>query len=142
MTFLKSKLIIVSLFTLSILPYSQAVATELTIKVESVKNVYDGDTFRAFLPGNSKDLPIRVKGVDTPEIRGKCASEVEAALAARDFTRAYLSSAKEILLTEVGKDRYDRVLAVVLVDGNDLAKVLIDSGWGRKWQGRREQWCK
>ncbi|WP_076414919.1 thermonuclease family protein [Shewanella sp. UCD-KL12] len=142
MTIFKSKLIIISLFTLSISPYLQAVAGEQPVRVESVKNVYDGDTFRAFFPGHTKDFPIRVKGVDTPEIRGQCVSEKEAAIAARDFTRAYLSSAKEILLTEVGKDRYDRVLAVVWVDGVDLANVLIDNGLGREWRGRREQWCE
>lgn len=111
------------------------------IIVKSIASVYDGDTFRAFLPNQPKDLPIRVRGVDTPEIRGQCSYEKEAAIRARDFTRQHLKSAKQIRLEDVGQDRYQRVLATVYVDGNDLAQTLIDNQLGRQWKGRRESWC-
>lgn len=112
-----------------------------TVTVLSVKSVYDGDTFRAYLPKYKKDQRIRVRGVDTPEIKGGCKSEILAAVKARDFVRIHLKSANEIILTEVGQDRFKRVLANVIVDGKDLAKTLINRGLGRKWRGKRENWC-
>ncbi len=111
------------------------------VTILSVKSVYDGDTFRAYLPNIKKDQRIRVRGVDTPEIKGACDTEIKAAVKARDFVRGYLKSANKIVLTNVGKDKYKRVLANVIVDGKDLSKILIDKGLGRKWRGKREYWC-
>lgn len=111
------------------------------ITVKKVVSVYDGDTFRAILTNESKDLPIRVRGVDTPEIKGQCSYEKEAALRARDFTKSLLMNAKVIQLRDVGEDKYHRVLATVTIDGVDLANTLISEGFGRQWKGRRENWC-
>lgn len=112
-----------------------------TVKVISIKSVYDGDTFRAYLPNIKKDQRIRVRGVDTPEIKGSCGNEILAAVKARDFVRTYLKSANEIVLTNVGKDKFKRILANVMVDGKDLAETLINKKLGRKWRGKRENWC-
>ena len=38
-------------------------------------------------------------------------------------------------------DRYGRTLARVLVDGEDVACVLIKEGYARQWTGRREDRC-
>lgn len=111
------------------------------IKVTSIKSVYDGDTFRAYLPGYDKDQPIRVRGVDTPEIKGQCASEKKAAIIARDFVRKHLKSAKKITLRNISRDKYKRILAVVVVDEERLDKTLINNKIGRKWIGKREDWC-
>jgi endonuclease YncB( thermonuclease family) len=115
---------------------------DLRLTVDSVQSIYDGDTFRAFVPGYEKDQPIRVRGVDTPEIRGQCSKEIQAAIVARDFVRGYLRSAIKIELVDVGRDRYQRILATVIVDGQDLAQTLIDKKLGRKWRGKREKWCR
>lgn len=111
------------------------------ITVKKVVSVYDGDTFRAILPNESKDQKIRVRGVDTPEIKGQCSYEKDAALRARDFTKSLLRNAKVIQLSDVGEDKYHRVLATVTIDGVDLANTLISEGFGRQWKGHREIWC-
>lgn len=40
---------------------------------------YDGDTCRVTIPGLhsllGEKIPIRIRGIDTPEIRGKCEAE-------------------------------------------------------------------
>jgi micrococcal nuclease len=113
-----------------------------TLTVLSVKSVYDGDTFRAYLPNTKIDQRIRVRGVDTPEMKGDCAKEIKAAVKARDFVRAHLKLAKKIVLTNIGKDKYNRVLASVIVDGRDLSETLIEKNLGRKWKGYRESWCE
>ena len=114
-----------------------------SMTVKSIKSVYDGDTFRAYLPGYKDDQRVRVLGVDTPEIKGRCESEEELAIKARDFARQYLNSAKKITLSfgKKERDHYGRLLAKVNVDGRDFAQTLIDNGLGRKWKGKRKSWC-
>ena len=133
----------ISLLTISLLfMFTGAYAGDSgIITVKKVVSVYDGDTFRAILPNEPKDLPIRVRGVDTPEIRGQCSYEKDAALRARDFTKSLLRNAKVIQLSDVGEDKHHRVLATVTIDGVDLANTLINEGFGRQWKGHRESWC-
>jgi len=40
-------------------------------------------------------MPIRLNGVDTPEIHGKCQYEKDLALKARDFVRKMLASQRD-----------------------------------------------
>lgn len=133
----------ISLLTISLLfMYTGAYAGDSgIITVKKVVSVYDGDTFRAILPNESKELKIRVRGVDTPEIKGQCSYEKDAALRARDFTKSLLRNAKVVQLSDVGEDKYHRVLATVTIDGVDLANTLISEGFGRQWKGHREIWC-
>ncbi|MCL1127786.1 thermonuclease family protein [Shewanella surugensis] len=111
------------------------------VTVTSIVSVYDGDTFRAYLSDRKEEERIRVRGVDTPEIRGKCEAEKTDAIKARDFVRGYLKQAKTIKLEDLSRDKYQRLLATVFVDGANLSQVLINKGLGRRWQGRRENWC-
>ncbi len=99
----------------------------------------DGDTIR-----DPAGRVIRVVGVDSPEMPGhaQCPAEAAAALAARGFTAAALAGAQRIDLRERGTDRYRRALAVVLIDGRDLAELLIQAGLGRPYHGeKRRSWC-
>jgi len=79
---------------------SQAKPQYGTVTVSKVISVYDGDTFRVDIdslpPIVGKNIPIRVNGVDTPEIRGKCEYEKNLALKARDFVRAKLAMLKRL----------------------------------------------
>ena len=112
------------------------------VKVLSIESVYDGDTFRAILPDKPKSQRVRVRGIDTPEIKGKCDYEKQLAIKARDHARKLLFNASKITLSNVGKDYYKRVLATVWVDGKRLDALLIERGLGRKWGGKRENWCQ
>jgi micrococcal nuclease len=111
------------------------------VYVKQIYNNYDGDTFRAYIGSKTYHEPVRILGVDTPEIKGQCEYEKEKAIIAKKYLKLVLSKAKTIELVKPGRDKYDRVLAKVLVDGNDLSQLIIDSGNGRKWRGRRENWC-
>ena len=118
-----------------------------TVTVSKVISVYDGDTFRVNIdslpPIVGKNIPIRVNGVDTPEIRGKCLYEKNLALKARDFVRAKLANAKEIKLTNLQRGKYFRVVANVLVDGVSLEKELLDNNLAYEYGGGKKlNWCK
>jgi endonuclease YncB( thermonuclease family) len=118
-----------------------------TVTVSKVISVYDGDTFRVNIdslpPIVGKNIPIRVNGVDTPEIRGKCQYEKNLALKARDFVRTKLSNAKEIKLTNLQRGKYFRVVANVVVDGVSLERELLDNKLAYEYSGGKKlSWCK
>jgi len=126
---------------------SQAKPQYGTVTVSKVISVYDGDTFRVNIdslpPIVGKNIRIRVNGVDTPEIRGKCLYEKNLALKARDFVRGKLANAKEIKLTNLQRGKYFRVVANVLVDGVSLEKELLDNELAYSYDGGKKlSWCK
>lgn len=109
-------------------------------------SAYDGDTVtvRAWIwPGQSVETAVRVRGIDTPEIMGKCEAEKIAAVAAREAARTILSGGRQIELRDIENDKYGgRVLASVTVDGRDLAALMITTGLARAYKGgNREDWC-
>jgi micrococcal nuclease len=118
-----------------------------TVTVSKVISVYDGDTFRVNIaslpPIVGKNIAIRVNGVDTPEIRGKCQYEKNLALEARDFVRGKLANAKEIKLTNLQRGKYFRVVANVVVDGVSLEQELLDNKLAYRYDGGKKlNWCK
>ena len=118
-----------------------------TVTVSKVISVYDGDTFRVNIdslpPIVGKNIAIRVNGVDTPEIRGKCQYEKNLALEARDFVKGKLANAKEIKLTNLQRGKYFRVVANVVVDGVSLEQELLDKELAYEYSGGKKlTWCK
>lgn len=109
-----------------------------------VISVYDGDTVTVDAhswPGERHRTAVRVRGVDTPEIRGKCAGERRAAKKARDFTRRFVGGS--VVLRHIERGKYaGRIVADVFVKGRSLAEALIEAELGRAYDGgRREGWC-
>ena len=126
---------------------AQAAPQYGTVTVSKVIDVYDGDTFRVNIdslpPIVGKNIAIRVNGVDTPEIRGKCLYEKNLALKARDFVRAKLSNAKEIKLTNLQRGKHFRMVANVLVDGVNLERELLDNELAYRYDGGKKlSWCR
>ena len=117
-----------------------------TVTVTRVINVYDGDTFRVDIDELSdivgKNIAIRVLGIDTPEIKGKCQRENKLAIRARDFTRAFLKNNSKIKLSNLKRDKYFRLLADVYVDEESLALALLKNCLAVKYTGKRKSsWC-
>ena len=128
---------------------SRAVGVEQSIPgpvTARVMDVVDGDTVivraRIWL-GQEVETRVRLRGVDAPEIRGRCAAERQLAVRARDFARAKLGDGS-VVLTDVQYGKFaGRVVARIrAADGEDLAAALIEAGLGRPYSGgRRESWC-
>ena len=110
-----------------------------------VVSVYDGDSIKVeaeIWPGLTWSGSVRVDGVDTPEIRGKCDAEKAAAVAARDFVAARAGDRVTLYDVQLGKYAGRVVARVQLDDGADLTHALIDAGHGRPYDGgKREGWC-
>ena len=114
--------------------------------VQSVTRVYDGDTFRVTIKGwppiVGERMPVRVQGVDTPEIKGQCAREKQLAQQARQFTVERLRRGQRIELRNIRRGKYFRLLAAVYIDGHSLAEALIEAKLARPYQGgARQGWC-
>ena len=109
---------------------------------------YDGDTIRFNLPGYppiaGKDIRVRVNGIDTPEIKGKCKKEKYEAQQARDMVADILKGAEKITLRNMKRGKYFRIAADVVVDGENLADVLIDAGMAVRYDGGKKthNWCE
>lgn len=109
----------------------------------SVASVYDGDTFKINLNCSfavyCEKVPVRVRGVDCPEIKAKTAREKSLAQEAKAFTKNFLSQSP-ITLTDCGRDKYFRLLCgVTNAAGKDLAEELIRRGLGYAYDGGKKQ---
>lgn len=118
-----------------------------TLTVLEVTSIYDGDTFRANIDGLhsliGERIGIRVAGVDTPEIRGKCQKEKDLARKAKQITVEALRSAKVIELRNTKRGKYFRIVADVYVDNKSLTNILISSGLAVAYDGgtKAKDWC-
>jgi len=123
-----------------------ATAGLFDITPEQVVEVYDGDTFKIDLPGVhplfGDKLSIRVKGIDTPELRGTTGEVKALAFQARELTENSLNAAKRIELRNPERGKYFRIVAEVWVDGKALAGMLKDKGLAKDYdgEGERPEW--
>ena len=104
-----------------------------------VVSVYDGDTFTINLNCTLKvmceKVSVRVRGVDTPEIKGKTEREKALAQQAKAFAQDFLKK-KPISLNNCGRDKYFRLLCNVYNNtGKDLGEELIKAELGYAYQG-------
>ncbi|MDX2370701.1 MAG: thermonuclease family protein [Colwellia sp.] len=119
--------------------YGDAIVSEIT-------SIYDGDNFRANIKGYpsiiGEHMSIRINGIDTPELRGKCDKEKQLARKAKQFTVEHLRNAKIITLNNIKRGKYFRLIADVLVDGVNLGDLLIKNNHAVKYKGKTKKfWC-
>ena len=109
---------------------------------------YDGDTITFNLPGLhpiiGEKISIRVNGIDTPEIRGKCEKEKYDAKQAKEMVIDILRDAEQITLKNMERGKYFRIAADVIVDGENLADMLIEAGMAVQYGGGKKtyRWCE
>lgn len=105
----------------------------------SIASVYDGDTFKINLNCSlavyCEKVPVRVRGVDTPEIKGKTEREKKLAQKAKEFTKKFLNQ-EPVNLSDCSRDKYFRLLCDVKNgQGKDLARELIKNNLGYSYDG-------
>jgi micrococcal nuclease len=108
---------------------------------------YDGDTCMLSLPGVhplfGDHILVRFAGIDTPEMKGQCERETRLARQARDLVRSILSQAERIKLHKASRDKYFRINARVIADGQDLSEMLVAKGLATPYDGgtKTKDWC-
>ena len=115
----------------------------------TVQRVIDGDTFVAEVrvwPAMTWTGSIRLRGYDTPELRGKCPIEKQNARLARAIAARWIAeAAQRVRLTNVSKGQFaGRVIADVTDGGELLGEHLVQRGVARRVKGRgrfKKSWC-
>lgn len=111
-----------------------------------VLRVLDGDTFETRVrvwPGMDITTKVRLRDIDTPEMRARCGEERVMAEAARDALIRILAEGT-VGVARVTNDKYGgRVDADVSTRATaDVSAALLKGGFARRYDGgRRESWC-
>lgn len=115
--------------------------------VKYIRN-YDADTITFDIPNVhpliGKNISVRVRHIDTPEIKGKLPCEKDAARIAKKLIEKILKNAKRIDLENADKDKYFRILADVVIDGRPLKDTLLKNNLAYAYEGKTKQninWC-
>lgn len=135
-------------FSLQVWPDENCAHDATTFRcVKYIKN-YDADTVTFDIPNVhpliGKSISVRVRHIDTPEIKGKLPCEKDAARTAKRLIENLLKNANRIDLENVDKDKYFRILADVVVDGKSLKDTLFKNNLAYNYEGGTKQkinWC-
>lgn len=124
---------------------AQAVARdEIAGPVEAeILRVIDGDTLLVEArpwPQQKVEVYVRIRGIDTPELRSSCASERQAAEAARQALELLAGSSSTIQLSRISGDKYfGRVVAdVTLAGGEQPGNHLLLAGLAVSYDGGKK----
>lgn len=134
------------------LPLAACTPGKRSLCAVSFLRAYDGDTIYVELAHSetaadalAHSIPVRLLGIDAPELHGaKTACERELAQVARDYVVKKLSGAKQVDLESVGRDKYFRLLADVLADGESVAAALLAKRLAVPYDGGKKKltdWC-
>ena len=133
--------IIILLFSFCIIE-----AKEYKDEIEDFKiiKVRDGGTFVITIPNIpdvfGEEIAVRVRGIDTPEKREEREEIKAIAYKAQEELEKLLMSGEKVILYNLGRDKYFRLLASVKVGNIDVSKYMIDKGLAKKYDGGRKQW--
>ena len=109
-----------------------------------IVKVRDGDTFVI----NVKNIPdvfgeeiaVRIRGIDTPELNDEREEIRAIAIKAKEELEKLFNSGNKIILYDLGRDKYFRLLASVKVGDIDIAEYMIKKGLAKKYDGGKKVW--
>lgn len=132
-------LIIAAILVLATIALAAGQAEYGNVFVDEIVRVYDGDTFYCNISQWPKilgdNIGIRINGIDTPEMRGSPPQVKAMAEMAKRIVHDELTAARTVVLKNIKRGKYFRVVADVECDGQDLAQVLINAGLAKRYDG-------
>jgi micrococcal nuclease len=124
--------------------YNDTVHFTFPITGGHVVKVYDGDTITiASKMPYSYESPlyrfsVRLKGIDTAEIKGKSADEKEAAKIAREELKKLLLY-EDVTLKNIQSEKYGRILADVYLNDMHINQWMIDNHYAVEYDGKTKK---
>ncbi len=102
-----------------------AVAATAHADVTGQARVIDGDTIEVH------GQRIRLHGIDAPEGRQLCFNEGEPWLCGTDASNAlrHKLGGRPVTCEELDRDRYERIVAKCMLDGEDIGEWMVLRGW-------------
>ena len=114
------------------------------IKDFTVVKVRDGDTFVINIENVpdvfGKEIAVRIRGIDTPELNDSREEIRNIAIKAKEELEKLFNNGNKIILYNLGRDKYFRLLASVNVGGIDVAEYLIKKGLAKSYDGGAKVW--
>jgi len=112
----------------------------------NVLKVLDGDTLEVRMDvwlNQQIETKLRIIGIDTPEIKGKCPFEREKAQEAKkEIIRLINDNFVTIYNIRYGKYAGRVIADVKTADGINLANYMLEKGLARSYKGKkRKSWC-
>jgi micrococcal nuclease len=123
-----------------------------------VLSVYDGDTLTVAgrINGQVYQFPVRLQGIDTPELRCKCKTrkgpwtlETRQKMCEQEHNLARFAknALKNKVLRKVVKikisnvrEKYGRLLAELFLDGQNINHWMVEQGLAKKYEGRAKSY--
>lgn len=140
---LKVRYVCISLFFINSLIIQAKTYYDNITDFEIVK-VRDGDTFVI----NVKNIPdvfgeeiaVRIRGIDTPELNDERDEIRKISIQAKEELERLLYSGEKVVLYDLGRDKYFRLLASVKVGDIDIAEYMIEIGLAKEYDGGKKVW--
>lgn len=122
--------------------YSDTVPFVPPIQFGKVIKVYDGDTITVSskLPYNKSPIyrfSVRLRNIDSPEIKGESEKECVLAIQARDALHNLIFG-KIIELKNNGKEKYGRLLADIYYNKLHINKWMLDNKYAVLYDGGKK----
>ncbi len=124
------------------LTYATTIPFVPPVEIGKVIKVYDGDTITvgAILLNKAYRFSVRLRGIDTPEMKGGSPHEKELATKARDELSKRIMN-KIVTLRNIETEKYGRILADVYLEEECMNEWLIKEGHAKKYDGgHKESW--
>jgi endonuclease YncB( thermonuclease family) len=124
-----------SAFSIAVLVASIAAIVALTCALAKdapqtitgrVVGVHDGDSITVLASGNEQHK-VRLDGIDAPELKQAFSQQSKQTLSDLVFD-------KSVVLRVIGKDRYKRTLAVVVVNGLNVNLEMVQRGMAWRYE--------
>lgn len=119
-----------------------------TFSLITLLAIHDGDTFSVNVGGLppivGQNIRVRMRNIDAPELTSKNKCEAKKAIEARDFLRKRMIN-KKIILKNVWRDKYFRLLADVEIDGISINAEMIKQKLAIPYSSnlrKKIDWCK
>ena len=123
-------------------------AGEINLTQYKGDHCYDGDTCYAELanaPSELKFVRIRIRGIDTPEIKGKCEKERKLAKEAKRFLNKLIMESHLITLRNLNWGKYGgRIIADLYIDNTNYLVYLKGKDFYVPYSGGKKLniWCQ
>lgn len=136
------KYFILCLMILSTFLFSKEQFNYGEIKISRLHSIYDGNTFKVdiddYPPLIGKSITIRIANVDTPDFHTKDQELKMKAYEAKMFTKNFLENGNTIILKNIKRDKYFRIIADVIVDGKNLGSELLKNKLALPYDGNKK----
>ena len=115
---------------------------EISLRQYNDLYCYDGDTCYVTVDGTK--TKIRLLELGTPEIsKPRCDAELQLGLNARDYLNDLIDNATTIeFKTDYTEDYFGRILAYLIVDGEDVSAKIVKNNLGVVYdRNNKQDWC-